>query len=65
MNIEQRLKELERATAVAYLNANLSRERYARECRKVDDAIAQNKHFRLVVETIDESGSVHATIQVD
>ncbi len=65
MNLEQRLKELERATAVAYLNANLSRERYARECRKVDDAIAQDKHFRLVIETIDDSGSVHATIEVE
>ncbi len=64
MNLEQRLKELERATAVAYLDA-LSGERHAREAQKVTDALAQDKHFRLVIEAIDESGGVHATIRVD
>lgn len=64
MNLEKRLKELERATAVAYLDA-LSGERYACEAEKVTNAIAQDKHFRLTIETIDDSGSVHATIQIE
>ena len=65
IELEDRLKVLEQATAIAYLDANLSRDRYAREARKVTDALAQGKHFRLIVETIDDSGSVHATIEVE
>jgi hypothetical protein len=60
-----RLRDLEKATAVAFLDANLSGEGYATEARKVTEAVARGQHFRLVVETIEASGSVHATIEVE
>lgn len=63
--ILERLRDLEKATAVAYLDANLSGKRYAAEAQKLTDAVARGQHFRLVIETFDASGSVHATIDVE
>lgn len=58
-----RIRMLEKATAVAYLDANLSGERYAHEAEKVTQAEQENKHYRLIVVPT-PSGGVHATIEV-
>lgn len=64
-DFEKRLKELERATAVAYLDANLSGERYTTEAEKVGRAESEGKHYRLVVKQWPGGDGVRATIEVE
>lgn len=65
MNIEERIRDLEKATAIAFLDANLSGKRHATEAGRVTEALARGQHFRLIIETIDASGNVCATIEVE
>lgn len=58
-----RLCELERATAVAYLDANLEGPRYDEEAAKVARAQREGKHYRLVVKQTPRGGAC-ATIEV-
>lgn len=63
--ILERLHELEKATAIAYLDSLTSPPsgRWGGEVKKIDAAIAGGHHFRLVMEKVDDG--VHATIEVE
>lgn len=62
LSVEQRLKELEQATAVAYLNS-ISPDKWSDAAEKVKKARSEGKHFRLVVVDTGD-GDVVADIEV-
>ena len=56
--LKERLLYLERITAVAYLDANVSDERYNKIAATVTRAIADSRHFRLVIVPTPSGGVV-------
>jgi len=63
MKLRERIWALERATAVAYLDANLDGMRYNALAMKITKAIKDKKHYRLVVVPT-PSGGVTCDIEV-
>ena len=61
--LQERLSMLEKATAVAYLDAIAQRTRYMAEAAKVTLGEKQGRNYRLVIAPT-PSGGVHATIEI-
>ena len=66
LELDARLRHLEKSAAIAYLDANMSYKRYDELAGVVVKALMAKKHFRLTYVTVPNSGglSVHGTIQI-
>ena len=62
--LKERLLYAERAAAVAYMDANMSDERYNKMAATITRAIADRRHFRLVIVPT-PSGGVTCDIKVE
>lgn len=66
VDLDNRLRHLEKSTAIAYLDANMSSKRYDELASVVVKALMEKKHFRLTYTTVPDRGglSVHGSIEI-
>lgn len=65
IHVEQRIRALEKATALAYLDALDNPSRAVPLANRVLRAEAEGKHYRLVRRVGDEEGHFYADIEVE